>query len=427
MASIAFNAKGLYNIVEQIAYPRLLGTPGEKHIIAQIKTEFQKRGFEQSEILSHQICPTWMASIFLQTINGTLATIIFGILLTWIFAGPLFLSIWFVILIAAVVFFVIQKDHMKWTVETVATENIFVRVRPQLDKLGTILFASHFDTKSQSYPTHVETWLYVLGVLLGIPFLLLAFIDLLTVSSYQPENGVIIILSHILGWPAGVCFFILLFDVVQNKSVGAADNASGIAIVLELARYFKERSLTNFETIFVIFSAEEIGAKGASLWEKQYANESDPENSYILNFDMIGKPSFQYISPIDSRKKYTYKKLNSLVSFVARDLHIPTTPILMPFATMTDSYPFIKRGWESVDFVSQNLAKKAHTTRDTMVNIDGQILAQVCEIAHTIVEKIDYDATFLNKVAPKYNVMPPTPRNKIYESVNIRDIRWRLH
>ncbi len=391
MSSSNFDAKGLYALVEQMAYPRLIGTPGEKRVIAQIKAEFQKRGFGPADVISHHIRPTtWMAGLFLQTLNGTIAAIIFGLLLTWISAGPIYLWYWLAAFIVSAIFFATRTDSTKWTKGTVETENVFVRVPPQKEKHGTILFASHFDTKSQAFPAFVRAAFYVFGILLGVPFLLVTVINLFAVTAGQPDNFVLLVLSQVLGWPAGACFFCLLFNYVGNKSVGAGDNATGTAIVLELARHFKATGgLDHHETIFAAFAAEEVGVVGSAFWAKEQGRDLDPATSFMFNFDMVGKPGLQYMGHIGFTKKPTNRKLNPLVVDIAKELNVPLTSFWMPIGAMTDRFPFAKRGWEGVDFISRALALQAHTTRDTMVNIDGDLMAQACEIARIGAERID--------------------------------------
>ena len=76
----------------------------------------------------------------------------------------------------------------------------------------------------------------------------------------------------------------------QNKiHNGADDNASGVAGVIELARYFstnKIKEKNNF--LFICFSGEELGLHGS----KYFADHSTVELSafnYMINMDMIGR------------------------------------------------------------------------------------------------------------------------------------------
>ncbi len=391
MASSPFDAKGLHTLVEQMAYPRLTGTPGEKKVIAQLKTDFQQRGFVSADIISHQIRPsTWMSGPFLQVLGGIIAAIIFGILATWLSAGPIYVWFWLAAFIAAAIFFLSRMDTTRWTVGAVDTENIFVRIPPQKEKRGTILFGSHFDTKSQTFPTFVRAAFYVFGILLGVPFLLVTTINLFLVTSGQPDSFPLFVIAQVLGWPAGALFLCLFFNSVRNKSVGAGDNASGTAIVLELARYFKARGgLEHYETIFVSFAAEEVGVVGSALWAKKYAPEINPANAFMFNFDTVGKSPLQYMGFIGFRRKPTNGKLNPLVVSIANELNIPLETFWMPIGLMTDGFPLVKCGWEVIDFMSRALGMQVHTPRDTIANIDGNILAQACEISRIGAERID--------------------------------------
>ena len=69
---------------------------------------------------------------------------------------------------------------------------------------------------------------------------------------------------------------------------GADDNASGIAGMIELANYFKNSNLKNYNYKFVAFSGEEMGLYGS----RHFANDEifDPATANVmLNFDMIGR------------------------------------------------------------------------------------------------------------------------------------------
>lgn len=70
---------------------------------------------------------------------------------------------------------------------------------------------------------------------------------------------------------------------------GADDNASGVAGVIELARYFKinkEKEKYNF--LFICFSGEELGLFGSKFFTEHPTVELSNVN-YMLNMDMIGR------------------------------------------------------------------------------------------------------------------------------------------
>ena len=69
---------------------------------------------------------------------------------------------------------------------------------------------------------------------------------------------------------------------------GADDNASGVAGVLETARYIAQSGLTNFNYIFIAFGAEEKGLLGSRHFVDSDAYDMGKIN-YMFNFDMIGR------------------------------------------------------------------------------------------------------------------------------------------
>jgi hypothetical protein len=68
---------------------------------------------------------------------------------------------------------------------------------------------------------------------------------------------------------------------------GADDNASGVAMVIELQKYFSKVNLP-FNVLFVAYTGHEIGTKGseylATHWKKKWGN-----CIAVINFDMIGR------------------------------------------------------------------------------------------------------------------------------------------
>jgi hypothetical protein len=70
---------------------------------------------------------------------------------------------------------------------------------------------------------------------------------------------------------------------------GADDNASGVAGVLELARYFSKNKISeksNF--LFICFSGEELGLYGSKYFTEHPSIDLTKVN-YMINMDMIGR------------------------------------------------------------------------------------------------------------------------------------------
>lgn len=69
---------------------------------------------------------------------------------------------------------------------------------------------------------------------------------------------------------------------------GADDNASGVALMLELSAKLKDAPLKNNNFLFLAFSGEELGLFGSKYFT-QNATIDMANANYMLNFDMVGR------------------------------------------------------------------------------------------------------------------------------------------
>lgn len=76
----------------------------------------------------------------------------------------------------------------------------------------------------------------------------------------------------------------------QNKiHNGADDNASGVAGVLELARYFQTNKIKEaYNFLFLCFSGEELGLYGSKYFTENPTIDLSKVN-YMINLDMVGR------------------------------------------------------------------------------------------------------------------------------------------
>ncbi len=69
---------------------------------------------------------------------------------------------------------------------------------------------------------------------------------------------------------------------------GADDNASGVALIIELARKLKSSPLKNNNYLVVAFSGEELGLYGSKQY-LDFMNDAVKSVNYMLNYDMVGR------------------------------------------------------------------------------------------------------------------------------------------
>lgn len=69
---------------------------------------------------------------------------------------------------------------------------------------------------------------------------------------------------------------------------GADDNASGVAMIIELAQRLKTSHYTKNNYLIIAFSGEELGLFG-SKWYVEHPLVDTSKINYMLNFDMVGR------------------------------------------------------------------------------------------------------------------------------------------
>jgi Zn-dependent M28 family amino/carboxypeptidase len=77
-------------------------------------------------------------------------------------------------------------------------------------------------------------------------------------------------------------------DKVDNIHNGADDNASGVAMLIELARALKQTKDNNYNYLFVAFSGEELGLLGSNYLAKHPVIDNKNIN-IMINMDMVGR------------------------------------------------------------------------------------------------------------------------------------------
>jgi hypothetical protein len=97
-------------------------------------------------------------------------------------------------------------------------------------------------------------------------------------------------------------------DTIYN---GANDNASGVAAVISLAKYFAQIDNNERTLLFVAFTGEELGLLGSQFLAEELAADSIIA---MINIEMIGRAEFKYSRPYISG----YEKSN-LISILNRN------------------------------------------------------------------------------------------------------------
>ena len=175
------------------------------------------------------------------------------------------------------------------------------------------------------------------------------------------------------------------YDSIEN-SYGVNDNASGVAVVLELARVFSDIELP-YNLKFIMFSGEEKYMLG-SRWYVNTLSEEERKNIIgVINIDTIAEKSdLGYMLMLHGDKKiennqYTDEDLKRLADvnknsiselFEDENRFIPT------MAMNSDHYPFSLVGIPAVSIVQDwKDGINANSSEDVFEKIDADRLHEI--------------------------------------------------
>lgn len=166
---------------------------------------------------------------------------------------------------------------------------------------------------------------------------------------------------------------------------GADDNASGVAVLLEVARELTQSEYKPTHTIvFAAFDAEELGLLGSRDLAELF-----PEGSVraMINMDMVGRLSE---GSLDVEGTGTLAGAEEIILALGAEHHINIAPKEFESKLLlgTDTDAFAKRGCATLSLTT-GLHKDYHKPSDTAEKIDFEGLERITLFASELVKGID--------------------------------------
>jgi Tol biopolymer transport system component len=185
----------------------------------------------------------------------------------------------------------------------------------------------------------------------------------------------------------------------HSPHVGADDNASGVALVLEVARSLAQSNvLTRRDVVFATFTAEEMGILGSSHLVKNPPPGLEAQNLYaMLNFDMVGRLTKNSLSVLgaESAEEWT-----SLVPKVCDESRIECHLSGSGYGP-SDHSAFYTSGVPVLHFFT-GAHSDYHKPTDIAAHINGAGLAQIADLTERLLqEEPQLPKLSYRKVAPE--------------------------
>ena len=173
--------------------------------------------------------------------------------------------------------------------------------------------------------------------------------------------------------PEGACVIVgAHYDGVDTPA--ANDNASGIAVLLEIATSLSEQKISlPYDVRFIAFGAEEIGLLGSTAYVNSLSRDEINSVIAMLNYDMVGVgESFEILTV----EQFDMGQLLGSIKNVLGQMGY--TPIISN-TERSDHTPFSYAGIQAVD-IQMSPSGYYHTDMDTIDTIQPEVLIEMCEL-----------------------------------------------
>ena len=393
--SHTYETKHAYHHITQLAFPRLVGSTGEANTQDYIVQQFTALGLEVSrEPFSFTKFP---AEVLPRLLCGLFVPVVLSV--PW-FGERFPIPICLVCLLSlsiALLFTQWQKrfEGLYDVGRRHRSENIVAtNGRKPNDNTPALLFVAHYDSKSQVLPIAVRAVAYGIAIVGLIVLTIVMVIEVLTLA-WIPDSITLVWLPDFIVWSvAGTttfCLVLLQINLTQNRSPGGFDNASGVGVMLEVARVVMARGEKKPIT-FLAAGAEEYGMCGALRYIQKHADEYDQKNTYVINLDGLGVGnSVNVVTRYGIPPVRTANVLAELFRASGESLGIQVLERYLPIGVGLDSIPIASHGFETVTLTAGDVGRvalKIHSKQDRCDLLNMESLQQVGELIVDVIERI---------------------------------------
>ena len=383
--NLTYDAKRAYHHITRLAIPRLVGSAGETDAQDYIVQQFRVLGLDVS----------WEPFSFTKFPAEVLPRLLCGLFVPVVLSVPWFgerfpIPVCLVCLLSLSIamFFTQWQKRFEGLYDVGRkhrSENIVAtNGAKQDDDTPAFLFVAHYDSKSQVLPIAVRMVAYGIAIF-GLIALTIVMLVKIIVLIWLP--------NYIVWSIAGItsfCLLLLQINLTENRSPGGFDNASGVGVMLEVARVVMARDEKKSVT-FLATGAEEYGMCGALRYIQAHADEYDRENTYVINLDGLGVGNgVNLVTRYGIPPIRTTRTLGNLFRTSSEALGIRVSERYLPIGVGLDSIPIASRGFETVTLTARgvgSVALKVHSKQDRTELLNAESLQQVGELIVDVIER----------------------------------------
>ena len=393
----AVDADRAARYVAELAVPRLSGTDMEHKTASHIEQHFRSLGLAVTrEPFEFGTMGLLTAKLFVALFPAFLFGCLF--LLDSLPLLSLSLSVGVLLLFSYVTR---NSSKMAWVGHAwnnrLKSHNIIAIKEPKLEEKLHLIVGAHYDSVSLSRNIFRNHYRMVL-VLMPVFYITVAFLAVIGLIGLISSMSGFVLPSTVskifLGLSGVLTLFFLTFLVTGhgNSSAGAADNASGVAALMEMANAMKDHPLEYLRISFVAFGAEEFGLLGSNNYFFAHRNALRANGTHMISVDMPGgKGKLGYVEKYGMPPRKTDPYLNEMLMEAAKQVGVKCEKIELPPFHGSDHEPFDQRGVPAtfLGAVSKESMKTFHTSNDDLDAIDHDNLSAACRLLCRLVLNMD--------------------------------------
>ena len=301
------------------------------------------------------------------------------------------------------------KDVIDFLFPKGMTQNVVAKLHPTGPAKRRVILSGHHDSNVrmpllnppwkryaytiQQVATVGTFWLLLLSVaktvarFAGWPFL--------WVGAGRWAPGDWLILPAIVG--AGAALLMRLLTVTNTPVLGAGDNLSAVAVVVQAMETLSAKRPKHTEVWGVSFGAEEVGAKGSRAFSQRYASEL--EAAHVINLETLSAGQLAIIEREVSVFSRHSAETVALLQRAGQRVGI-TLPAVTIKTGDTDATSFSRRGLRAATLFGMDetgLFGFWHTLEDNVENVSPQNLQRALDVCLAVVAELEDEAAASSK------------------------------
>ncbi len=389
------------------AGPRLAGSEGERRAGNIIYDEFNRFCDEvtQEEFTCHP-------QGFLDFIWITALFYLAGVV-SYFLINPLLSSI---LIIIALSIYIIQQNLLYEVVDFLFPKrtqyHILGKILPQQDPSKLVLLSGHHDS-AYEFPllskfggkSAILIMVALLGSIFNILLGLAKTLLLLFGGSSQSSNPFnfmrdiqqlslidVIDLLQIIMFPIGIILIMILALFLRSNNVvmGANDNLTAVAAILECGKYLSQHKLEQTEIWLVSFAGEEH-MRGSKRFVSSHLKELQERQALLLNLESLNADTFLIATAENMFLAKHSPKVVEKVKQAAKRVNVPVEVNPLRLAG-SDAANFSRKGILATTMfglTKTGVPHYWHTLEDTPDKLSGSSIASAVEVALQFVYDVD--------------------------------------